>query len=125
MILILDAHALLWALVEPEVMPAGSRGAIEDPANEVIASAASIWELEIKQAVGKLRLDVELIPALGPAGIHVLPITAEDATTAARLPLHHRDPFDRLLVAQAHRLDAIVVTRDPVFERYDVQTLPA
>ena len=125
MILLLDAHALLWAVVEPETLPPGTRGAIESPANDVIASAASIWELEIKRANDRLRYDVDLVAELDRIGVDVLPITAGDAIVAARLPFHHRDPFDRLLVAQASRLDATVVTRDRVFDRYGVDTLPA
>lgn len=125
MILLLDANALLWALTEPEVLPPATRDEVESAANDVLTSVASIWELEIKRASGKLRLDVELLPELDRAGIGVLPITAADATAAARLPVHHRDPFDRMLVAQAQRLDAVVVTRDGVFERYGVEVLTA
>jgi PIN domain nuclease of toxin-antitoxin system len=125
MILLLDANALLWALTEPEVLPLATREEIESAANDVIASAASIWELEMKRAAGKLRLEVELVPELERTGIDILPITAADATNAARLPVHHRDPFDRMLIAQARRLDAVIVTRDGVFERYGVEVLTA
>jgi PIN domain nuclease of toxin-antitoxin system len=124
-ILLLDAHALLWALTSPEEIPAETRLAIADPANDVLVSAGSIWELEIKQAAGKLRYRVDLIDEIDRVGFSLLPITAADATTAARLPPHHRDPFDRMLVAQGERLGAIVVTRDPIFARYGVDTLTA
>jgi PIN domain nuclease of toxin-antitoxin system len=124
-ILLLDAHAVLWALREPERLQPAVRSDLEDPANDVIVSAASIWELEIKRALGKLRFEFDLVIELERRAINAVPITAADAVTAARLPLHHRDPFDRMLVAQTRRLDAILVTRDAVFERYEVEILPA
>lgn len=125
MILLLDAHALLWALAEPETLDRAAREAVESPTNDVVVSAASIWELEIKRATAKLRFDVDLLPELERVAIDVIPITAADATNAARLPIHHRDPFDRMLIAQAQRLDAVVVTRDAAFDRYGVEILTA
>ena len=125
MILLLDAHVVLWAVTDPSRLQATARGAIESPQNDVVASACSIWELEIKQALGKLRIEVELITELEHVGLDVLPITAADATAAARLPLHHRDPFDRMLIAQAFRLDAVLVTRDHAFDAYGVSVLRA
>jgi len=124
-ILLLDAHVVLWAVSDPSRLPATARGAIESPQNDVVVSASSIWELEIKRALGKLRIEVELLAELERVGFDVLPITAADATAAARLPLHHRDPFDRMLIAQAQRLGAVVATRDPAFADYEVDVLPA
>ncbi len=125
MILLLDAHALLWALVEPERLAPAAREAVESASNDVVVSAASIWELEIKRASGKLGFDVELLPELERISVDVIPIIAGDATNAARLPIHHRDPFDRMLVAQAERLGAVVVTRDAAFDRYGIEVLIA
>ena len=125
MILLLDAHAVLWAMSEPSSLAVVARSAIESPSNEVVVSAGSVWELEIKRALGKIRIEVDLVAELERVGIDVLPITAADATNAARLPQHHRDPFDRMLVAQARRLGAVVVTRDAMFHRYEVDVLPA
>lgn len=125
MILLLDAHVVLWAVSEPEALAAAARTAIESPSNDVVVSAGSIWELEIKRALGKLRVEVELLQELERVGFGVLPITAADAISAARLALHHRDPFDRMLVAQAGRLGAVVVTRDSMFSRYEIEILPA
>ena len=125
MILLLDAHAVLWTVSEPGSLEAAARSAIESPSNDVVVSAGSVWELEIKRALGKIRIEVDLLAELERVGIDVLPITAADATSAARLPQHHRDPFDRMLVAQARRLGAVVVTRDVMFERYEVDVLPA
>jgi PIN domain nuclease of toxin-antitoxin system len=124
-ILLLDAHAVLWAVAEPERLTADARGAIADPANDVLVSAASVWELEIKRVVGKLELGRDLLADLERVRFDVLPITASDAVSAARLPLHHRDPFDRMLIAQAARLDATIVTRDPAFAAYEVEVLAA
>jgi PIN domain nuclease of toxin-antitoxin system len=84
-----------------------------------------VWEIEIKRALGKLRTESDLVAALDTAQIDLVPITAGDAVTAARLPAHHRDPFDRMLVAQAARLDATIVSRDAVFDRYGTARLPA
>lgn len=125
MILIADSNALLWWLADsPELAPEAKR-AIADPANEVLVSAATVWEIEIKRALGKLEAPDGLVDALEPAGLGSLPITLRDAEIAARLPAHHRDPFDRMLVAQARRLDAIVVTRDPIFDTYGIESLRA
>jgi PIN domain nuclease of toxin-antitoxin system len=124
-ILLLDAHVVLWAVSDPARLAATARGAIESPRNDVVVSASSIWELEIKRALGKLHIDVELLVELERVGIDVLSVTAADATTAARLPLYHRDPFDRMLIAQAQRLGAVVATRDPAFAAYEVDTLQA
>lgn len=125
MILLLDAHAILWAVSEPKSLAVDARSAIESPANDVVVSAGSIWELEIKQALGKIKIENDLLEELERVGFDVLAITAADATSAARLPLHHRDPFDRMLIAQARRLGAVVVTRDAMFDRYEVDILRA
>ena len=125
MILLLDAHAILWAVSEPGSLAVDARSAIESPANDVVVSAGSIWELEIKQALGKIKIENDLLEELERVGFDMLAITAADATSAARLPLHHRDPFDRMLIAQARRIGAVVVTRDAMFDRYEVDTLTA
>lgn len=125
MILLLDAHALLWWLADDPMLARGARAAIRDPSNDVLVSAASVWEIEIKRALGKLSAPDGIVAAIEAAGFDALAITADDATTAGRLPPHHRDPFDRMLVAQAGRLDALIVSRDRSFESYEVEVLPA
>lgn len=125
MILLLDAHALLWWLADDGRLSDQARRAIADPANEVLISAASIWEIEVKRAAGRLDAPPELLEDLDRTRIDALPLTAVDAVAAARLPLHHRDPFDRMVVAQAQRLDAIIVSRDRAFEAYGVPVLQA
>jgi PIN domain nuclease of toxin-antitoxin system len=124
-ILLLDAHALLWWLDDSPELGVPARDAIADPLNDVLVSAATVWEIEIKRALGKLDAPEGLVDAIEATDLGALPISLRDAEIAARLPAHHRDPFDRMLVAQAQRLDAIVVTRDDVFGRYGVESLPA
>jgi PIN domain nuclease of toxin-antitoxin system len=124
-ILLLDAHVLVWALMDPTAIAAPTREAIADPSNDVLVSAANVWELAIKRASGKIRLPSSLAEALDAMGFIGLPVTVEDAERAAALPPHHRDPFDRMLIAQAQRLDAVVVSRDRAFAAYDVPQLLA
>lgn len=125
MILLLDAHAVLWWLADDATLDVGGRSAIADPTNDVLVSAASIWEIEIKRTLGKLDAPVGLVDAIASAGFDVLPITGEDAVRAGTLPAHHRDPFDRMLVAQADRVGAVVVSRDPAFLAYGTDVLSA
>jgi PIN domain nuclease of toxin-antitoxin system len=124
-ILLLDAHALLWWLEDNPELADSARRSINDPANDILVSAGTIWEIEAKRHLGKLESPTGLVEALEAAGISTLPITAADAERAAALPAHHRDPFDRMLVAQAARLDATIATRDRAFALYDVAILPA
>ena len=125
MILLLDANALIWALQDGAQLSSPARLSIADPSNDVLVSAASVWELEIKRASGKLRLSEGLEAAIEAIGFLGLPITMRDAVAAASLPAHHKDPFDRMLVAQAQRLDAVIVTRDRAIASYDVKVMTA
>jgi PIN domain nuclease of toxin-antitoxin system len=124
-ILILDAHALLWWLDDDPMFDRAARASIADPANDVVVSAATVWELEIKRAMGKLEAPADLLQVLEAEEFDCLPILVEDAVHAAGLPMHHRDPFDRMLLAQALRLDAVVVSRDLAYAAYDVPVLKA
>ena len=125
MILLLDAHALLWWLADHPELADPARRSINDIANDVVVSAGTVWEIEIKRHLGKLESPPGLVEALEAIGISTLPITAADAERAAQLAPHHRDPFDRMLIAQAVRLDATIVTRDRAFVLYDAAILPA
>lgn len=125
MILLLDAHALLWWLADDATLDAAARAAIASPANDVLVSAATVWEIEIKRALGKLDAPDGLVDAVVASAFQALPISLTDAERAGRLPPHHRDPFDRMLVAQAMRLDAVIVSRDDVFAQYGLDVLPA
>ena len=102
--LLLDTHVLLWAIGKPQRLSASVRDLIEDPANEVFFSAASIWEIAIKAGLHRTDFSVSatrVLQSATAAGFIELPVKAEVAVGVADLPLHHRDPFDRLLVAQA------------------------
>ena len=125
MILLLDAHAVLWWLADDPDLDPVARSAIADPTNDVLVSAATIWEIAIKQALGKLAAPAGLVAAVEEAGFDVLPITGRDAESAGTLKAHHRDPFDRMLVAQADRVGAVVVSRDRAFLAYGAEVLPA
>jgi PIN domain nuclease of toxin-antitoxin system len=125
MILLVDSHALLWALSDDPGLRSQAREAIASPANEVLVSAAVVWELAIKRALGKLHTPDDLVATIEATRFVSLPITLLDGEAAAALPRHHGDPFDRMLVAQAQRLGAVIVTRDPAFAAYDVEVLPA
>ena len=125
MIVILDAHALLWWLGDDPQLSDQARRTIADPLNDVLVSAATVWEIEIKRALGKLDAPSGLVAALEPAGMGPLPITLADAEAAGALPPHHRDPFDRMLVAQARRLDAVLISRNPIFEQYGIARVAA
>lgn len=119
--LLLDTHVLIWALTSPDRIGPVHRDEIEDPANDVFFSAASIWEIAIKAGLG--RADFVIDPALVAqaaveAGFVELPIRAAVAMRVAKLPRHHRDPFDRLLVAQALAEPALLYTMDPVLAQY-------
>ena len=106
-------------------MAQAARTAIAEPANHVYVSTASLWELEIKAALGKLRFDGDLLSEIHAAGMDWLPVQAAHARAAARLPAHHRDPFDRMLIAQAAVEDFTVITHDRIFERYEVKIISA
>ena len=125
MILLVDSHALLWALAGDSRLRREARDAMASPANDVLVSAAVVWEIAIKRARGKLECPDNLVEALEQTGFVGVPITLADGEAAASLPSHHADPFDRMLVAQARRLGAVVVTRDPAFAAYGVDVLPA
>lgn len=116
--LLLDTHAFIWLNEGDDRLPASAR-AIVDAADELHLSIASVWEAEIRRASG--RLDVHpMATAAERTGIPLLTITAAHATAAAHLPRHHKDPFDRLLVAQAQLESLVLVSKDAVMRRYGI-----
>ena len=123
--LLLDSHALLWALTAPDKLASAAAREIRSAGNHVWFSPASVWELEIKRAQGKLELPDGWLDVVGRVRIVELPIRNSHATLAGRLPWHHRDPFDRMLVAQALAEDLWLVTRDRVALAYGVKLLEA
>lgn len=123
--LLLDTHVLLWALGAPGRIAKSTRQKIESPRNSVLVSSVSIWELETKRALGKLRAPEKLEDQLRDARIDELVLRIAHARRLATLPEIHRDPFDRMLVAQALVEDLVLVTADEVVASYPVRTLPA
>ncbi len=116
---------MLWWSDDPTLVRADARAAIEDARNEVLVSAASVWEAAVKVAAGRLRMPIGLDEAAVKAGFAELPIGWQDARRAAALPPLHGDPFDRMLVAQALEDGLVLVTRDAVVRQYPVPTLAA
>lgn len=115
--MLLDTHLLLWALASPSKLSAKTRQRIES--SEVFASAASIWEISIKSALGKLQANpAEVLSGIEPAGFDHLSVAGKHAAKVAELPHLHKDPFDRLLVAQALVEKMILLTDDDVLGAY-------
>ncbi len=117
--LLLDTHAVLWWLAEVKLSDE-VRQEINDPDTAVFVSAASGWEVAIKANLGKLDPPEPLVLAVKEEGFEPLPISLEHGERAGSLPLHHRDPFDRLLIAQAQLESLTLVSRDRAFDAYDV-----
>ena len=123
--LLLDTHALLWTLIAPKRLSAAAAAAIEDGANETFVSVVSAWEIEIKRAKGKLPVSVPLSDALAEQRFKTLPVTLSYVLAVESLPRRHRDPFDRMLIAQAKLEGMTLVTSDREVRHYPVATLPA
>lgn len=123
--LLLDTHAVLWALSQPAMLSAEAQRAIVDGGNLVFVSAASAWEIAIKKRLGKLRAPDDLLDELKRHRFATLEITAAQALRVEHLPDLHRDPFDRILVAQALHEQLTIVTRDPFIPRYGVPVVVA
>lgn len=120
--LLLDTQALLWWLAGTDLTESAVE-AIADPDNVVLVSAITVWEIEIKRSLGKLDAPEGLIEAIADSGFEPLPVEFAHAHAAGTLPHHHRDPFDRMLIAQALTDGLVVVTRDAAFADYDIETL--
>ncbi len=123
--ILLDTHVLIWALENNPTLSANARDAIIDGSNIVFVSSASAWEMNIKKALGKLQAPNNLLEEIKRHRFTPLSINIAHAEMAANLPTIHKDPFDRMLIAQAKIEKLRLVTRDTVIERYDVKTLRA
>ena len=123
--LLLDTHVLLKALADAPDLAPTVRSAITDSANEVFVSAVSVWEVAIKRALGKLHAPDGMASVVAESGFLELFVTSLHAEQAGGLPMHHRDPFDRMLVAQAQAEGLTIVTADSRIPLYEVRTMAA
>jgi PIN domain nuclease of toxin-antitoxin system len=123
--LLLDTHTLLWTLLAPRRLSPIAVDAIEDGSNEVFVSVVSAWEIEIKRAKGKLSVAIPLAEALSEQRFRTLPVALPYVLAVESLPKRHRDPFDRMLIAQAQLEGMTLVTSDREVRHYPVATLPA
>jgi len=122
--LLLDTHILIWLLEGNQNLSPKVRQAIEDETNSLYISIVSLWEIAIKSSLGKLQLETPLEKIVSdfvlPTGIKILPIDIAHLLTLQKLPFHHRDPFDRLLISQAKSEALTLVSEDHVFRQYQV-----
>jgi PIN domain nuclease of toxin-antitoxin system len=123
--LLLDTHAFLWWLNASPRLGRNARAAIAEPGAFVFVSAASAWEMAVKRETGRLDSPADVAGAVVRCGFSELSITIAHAVESAELPWHHRDPFDRLLIAQARLEDLTLVAHDERFRAYDVELLDA
>lgn len=118
--LLLDTHAFIWWNAQDSRLPISARSAIADPGNRIVVSATSAWEISIKRKTGKLAFRHDVLSAIATDGFETIDVTPEHADAAGSLPLHHADPFDRLLVAQARIEQLVLVTQDRQLLPYGV-----
>ncbi len=123
--LLLDTHALLWWLDANPLLSEKAKSYIADGSNLVFVSAIIIWEIRIKQALGKLEIPSNFRQVLEQQPFEMLAITAEHAHAVGDLPAIHRDPFDRMLIAQAKVEGFTIVTRDSIVQQYNIKTIQA
>ena len=119
----LDTHVLLWWLDDSPLLSDKVRNAIANSENLVVLSSVVIWEIRIKQALGKLVIAPEFYDVIKDEGFEMLSITPDHAYAVGELPMHHRDPFDRMIIAQAKLEGLTIATQDSVFKKYDVTVL--
>lgn len=117
---LLDSHVLLWAMESDSRLNSGHRDILGEQ-NRILVSAATIWECSIKASLGKLKVPSDLAAAVEQMGYEFLPILPAHAEAVRTLPHHHRDPFDRMLIAQAMTEGLTILTVDPAFRAYDVE----
>jgi len=123
--LLLDSHILLWSIDEPNKLTKKEYEALNSLDNLKFISAASVWELQVKSTLGKLKLPENFKEFLENKAFSKLSVDFSHAHAAGKLPLLHKDPFDRMLISQALLEDFTIITRDPIFQRYGVKVLEA
>lgn len=120
---LLDTHALIWSVADPGRLPEGLRARIADPGTDVLVSTASAWEIAVKVSLGRLEFQAVDAELLERFRFRLHPMALRHTTHLLKLPLHHRDPFDRMIVAQAQQDQLPVATRDPAFSQYEVDVM--
>lgn len=123
---LLDTHAVIWFITEDDNLPIRTKGLIEDTTNTCFVSIASLWELGIKYSLGKLDLKTDIkkiFELIDQSGLTLLPITASHILANTILPFHHRDPFDRLIIAQAKSEGLKLISKDGQFDGYDIDMI--
>lgn len=123
--LLVDTHILLWWEWKSSDLSAVVKAVFEDPENRMVVSAATVWEISIKRNTGRLDFEGDVIASCKASSFQILPITAEHADLAGSLPLHHTDPFDRMLIAQTKIEGLVLLTEDRKLLRYGVPVLGA
>jgi PIN domain nuclease of toxin-antitoxin system len=123
--LLLDTHVLLWWLADSPQLGEKARQMISDPRNQVYISAANTWEISIKRSLGKLSAPDDMGTIIDEEGFDDLPISLFHGDQAGLLPAHHKDPFDRMLIAQAQSEGLVIVTSDEKISRYGIRVLDA
>ena len=122
---LLDTHSLLWTIFEPDKLSTEAQEIILDQNNIVCISLISLWEISIKQNIGRLDIPKKFFEVVNQGGFEMLPLTVLQIEQYRTLPLHHRDPFDRMLIVQAQQQKLIFITRDPEISKYDVEIVKA
>jgi len=123
---IIDTHAAIWFITDNKRLPEFSKRVIEDPHNHCYISIATLWEMGIKYSLGKLKLKAELeriFELFFESGFLLLPVTPNHILTNTSLSFHHRDPFDRLIIAQAKREGYSLMSKDAEFNKYDINLI--
>ncbi len=123
--LLLDTHVLLWWLIDHPSLGSKTKAHISNPGNEIWVSAASTWEISIKKSIGKLRAPDDMESIIESEGFLPLPISLFHGQQAGSLPHYHKDPFDRMLIAQAQAEGLTLVTKDSQFPQYGIRLLDA
>lgn len=122
---LLDTHSLLWTVFEPDKLSTEAQEIIVDHNNIICVSLISLWEISIKQNIGRLDIPKEFFEVVSKGGFEMLGLTMEQIKKYRTLPLHHRDPFDRMLIVQARQQKLIFITRDSEISKYDVEIIKA
>lgn len=122
---LLDTHSLLWTVFEPDKLSTEAQEIIVDHNNIICVSLISLWEISIKQNIGRLDIPKEFFEVVNEGGFEILPLTMDQIKKYRTLPLHHRDPFDRMLIIQARQQKLIFITRDSEISKYDIEIVKA